>query len=111
VLYPTVADPDAGTFGTSKSKNPRIIGGRDAARLARKTGKNLGTFRTWQQADQYANALHKMQEKQYPSYAKGGMVTAKATKLPSKRVMLDLGKSNMTMNDYAKATPYAAPGR
>jgi hypothetical protein len=65
VLYPTVAAPDEGTFGTSASQNPRIISGADAADMAERTGRNLGTFRTWQQADQYAEALHKMQEKRY----------------------------------------------
>jgi hypothetical protein len=65
VLYPTVADPEAGTFGTSRSKNPRVIRSRDAAKISQKTGQHLGKFRTVQQADQYAEALHKMQEKQY----------------------------------------------
>ena len=65
VLYPTVASPDEGTFGTSKSPNPQIIRSRDAAKIVQKTGKHLGKFRTTQQADQYANTLHKMQEKMY----------------------------------------------
>jgi hypothetical protein len=65
VLFPTVAAPDEGTFGTAKSKNPRIISSREAAEIYKKTGQHLGKFRTGEQADQYARALHKMQEKQY----------------------------------------------
>jgi hypothetical protein len=65
VLYPTVAAPDEGTFGTSKSKNPRIIRSKEAADIYRKTGQNLGKFRTTKQADQYAMALHRMQAREY----------------------------------------------
>jgi hypothetical protein len=65
VLFPTVAAPDEGTFGTAKSKNPRIIRSKQAADIYAKTGKHLGKFRTGKQADRYAEALHRMQEKLY----------------------------------------------
>lgn len=64
VLYPTVVDASGEDFGAA-NRPAKIVRSRDAAKIAQKTGKNLGTFRTGKQADQYAQALHKMQEKQY----------------------------------------------
>src|SRR5215510_10788142 len=57
VLLPHVADLGEGTFGTAASKNPSIISGKQARDIYAKTGKNLGKFRTWQQADQYSKVL------------------------------------------------------
>jgi hypothetical protein len=61
VLLPHVADLKEGTYGTSKSKNPSIISGKQSRDIYAKTGQNLGKFRTPQQADQYAKVMHNMQ--------------------------------------------------
>lgn len=65
VLLPTVGSLKEGTFGSKKSKDATILTNRQANKIADKTGKHLGKFRTPAQADQYAIALHKMQEKEY----------------------------------------------
>jgi hypothetical protein len=65
VLLPTVADPFENTFGTGASKRAGIVSDKKARDIYRKTGKHLGKFRTPQQADLYAETLHKMQERQY----------------------------------------------
>lgn len=62
VLLPHIGA--TGTFGTGKTK-ARQLSGQEAREIYAKTGKNLGKFRTPQQADQYAKALHVMQEKAY----------------------------------------------
>jgi len=75
VLYPTVGDLREGTFGTSKSRNPTILTGKQARDIYAKTGQNLGKFRTPAQADRYAGVLHREQAKLYSDkFRKGGAV-------------------------------------
>lgn len=69
ILVPTVS-PDG-----------KILSNRDAMELYGKTGQNLGKFDTPKDADMYAEALHKAQERFYGNPAQQGEPTTSQTEV------------------------------
>lgn len=56
------------------SPDGRVLSNKEAIDLFHRTGQNLGVFKTYQQADAYAQNLHNEQAQEYAKYEKGGSI-------------------------------------
>jgi hypothetical protein len=62
-------DGDDGSYLIPTVVNGAVVPNDQAIKHFQKTGENLGKFKTWQQADKYAETLHNEQAKDYDAQA------------------------------------------